>query len=83
MFTALLTACSDGSDKRGDLPGETYRAENVWTEYGIPHVTAQDWGSLGFGIGNAFAQQNFCSYMREIASWKTTSRARRPAFPIW
>jgi len=66
VFAALLTACSDGSDKRGLLPGETYRADIVWTEYGIPHVTARDWGSLGFGLGNAFARENFCVYMRDV-----------------
>jgi len=36
------------------------------TQYGIPHVTANDWGSLGFGYGYAFAQDNYCTLLREI-----------------
>lgn len=30
------------------------------TEYGIPHVLAGDYGSLGYGYGYAFAQDNLC-----------------------
>src|SRR3954447_16765947 len=31
------------------------------TEYGIPHITANDYGSLGYGYGYAFAQDNLCT----------------------
>jgi acyl-homoserine-lactone acylase len=30
------------------------------TEYGIPHVEAANYGDLGFGLGYAYAQDNFC-----------------------
>lgn len=30
------------------------------TRYGIAHVVASDWASLGFGTGYAFAEDNFC-----------------------
>ena len=36
------------------------------TSYGVPHVTAEDWGSLGYGYGYAFAQDNFCVVMKEV-----------------
>lgn len=36
--TLLLLGCSDSSDN----PPTGYNAEIVWTEYGIPHVTADD-----------------------------------------
>ncbi|MBT4520984.1 MAG: hypothetical protein HOC23_13365 [Halieaceae bacterium] len=73
----MLAACSDSSDNRVSAPAEpetpepveptfTYDAEIVWTEYGIPHITAQDWGSLGYGTGYAYAQENYCLAMREI-----------------
>lgn len=67
----ILTACSDGSDNirsdDGDAPeqGDGYSAEIVWTEYGIPHITADDYGSLGYGVGYAYARENFCTVMRE------------------
>lgn len=37
-----------------------YRAEIVRTTYGVPHVTAPDFGGLGYGEAYAFAQDNFC-----------------------
>jgi acyl-homoserine-lactone acylase len=68
LCTAILgSACSNSNDNpQTAASSSTYSADIVWTEYGIPHVTADDWGSLGFGVGNAFAQLNFCSYMRDV-----------------
>ncbi|MCX2973100.1 hypothetical protein EYC87_05800 [Halieaceae bacterium IMCC8485] len=76
ILSAFLIACSsDSSDRPAPVdpppvdppePELTYQAEVIWTEYGIPHITADDWGSLGYGAGYAFAEQNFCSYMREV-----------------
>jgi acyl-homoserine-lactone acylase len=69
----FLIACSDSSDRNDPVeppveppePELTYSAEIVWTEYGIPHVTADDWGSLGYGLGYAYANENYCTLMRE------------------
>lgn len=55
----VFSACGSGG-------GEKYEATIVRTEYGIPHITADDWGSLGFGDGYAYAQDNFCVLMREV-----------------
>lgn len=67
----FLQACSDsnndgpgGSIGPGDDP--VFAADIVWTEFGIPHVTADDWAGLGYGYGYAFARENFCVVMREI-----------------
>jgi acyl-homoserine-lactone acylase len=38
-----------------------YSAEVRRTSFGIPHVKANDYGSIGYGVGYAFAQDNFCS----------------------
>ena len=77
-LSLALVACSDSSDGEGNggNPGPgpgpgpgpelTYSAEIRRTEYGIPHVRAEDWGSLGYGFGYAYAQDNFCVTMREI-----------------
>ena len=46
---ALLTATMAQSK-----PG--YAVEIRRTSHGIPHITAKDYGSLGFGEGYAFAQ---------------------------
>jgi acyl-homoserine-lactone acylase len=61
----VITACSD-SNNRNDQPAKQYQASVVRTSYGIPHVTANDWGSLGYGYGYAFAQDNFCVLMKEV-----------------
>lgn len=47
-------------------PEPTYRAEIRRTEYGIPHVTAEDWAGLGYGYGYAYAQDRFCVAMAAI-----------------
>ncbi len=76
MLTVLLSlsllACSDSSDRRSAVvtvpdvePQITYTADIVWTEFGIPHITANDWGSLGYGNAYAYAQQNYCVIMKE------------------
>ncbi len=36
------------------------------TEYGIPHIVADDWGSLGFGQGFAFAEDRACTLLDQV-----------------
>jgi len=43
-----------------------YQAEIRRTSYGIPHITARDYGSLGFGEGYAFAQDHLCSLADQV-----------------
>lgn len=78
LVVALLGACSDIDIDTDNLetidpvvvepppPEFRYRASVTRTEYGIPHVSAEDWGSLGYGYGYAYAQDNYCVAMREI-----------------
>ncbi len=72
----FITACSDSSDRVSNQPVEppveppiepTFSAEVRRTEYGIPHIKANNWASLGYGYGYAYSQDNFCVTMREIA----------------
>jgi acyl-homoserine-lactone acylase len=51
----------------------SYHAEIRRTEFGVPHVLAHDWGSLGFGTGYAFAEDNLCV----MADTFVTVNARR------
>ncbi|MFV0275673.1 MAG: penicillin acylase family protein, partial [Parahaliea sp.] len=39
------------------------------------HVTANDWGSLGYGFGNAYAKENYCVVMREFERAAGRSRS--------
>jgi acyl-homoserine-lactone acylase len=43
-------------------------AQIVRTRYGIPHVTAADYASLGYGAGYAFAQDNVCLLADDIVT---------------
>ena len=54
-------------------PEPRYQATIRRTEYGIPHIQAEDWGSLGYGYGYAYAQDQFCVAMRGIVA--ATSRS--------
>ena len=66
VFT--VAACSDSDNNNtGDAAPTAYSAEIRRTEFGIPHIKAEDWGSLGYGYGYAYSQDNFCVTMREIA----------------
>jgi acyl-homoserine-lactone acylase len=65
----LLTGCGGGGgggSSNDEIIEFNYRAEITRTEYGIPHIKADDWGSLGYGYGYAYAQDNFCVVMREV-----------------
>ena len=57
---ALASACSDNKSDSKPLRESTYDAEIRRTEFGIPHIKAKDEGGLGFGVGYAYAQDNFC-----------------------
>ncbi len=56
------SACSDSGSGSRQLSAEIRR-----TEFGIPHVKASDWESLAFGYGYAYAQDDYCVTMHEIA----------------
>jgi acyl-homoserine-lactone acylase len=45
-----------------------YRAEIRRTAYGIPHILASDYGSLGYGYGYAFAQDNLCVMAERVVT---------------
>jgi acyl-homoserine-lactone acylase len=53
-----------------------YKAEIRETSYGIPHIKANNYGSGGYGVGYAFAQQNICTF----ANNNVTTSARRSKY---
>src|SRR5215210_5777169 len=66
----LLPASSALAAKTG------YRAEIRRTSGGVPHVKARDYGSLGYGYGFAYAQDQIC----EFADIVTTVSAQRSRY---
>ena len=76
-MSLVLVACGESDN---DIPpppnvpqepappaAPSFNASVTRTDFGIPHIRAEDWGSLGYGYGYAYAQDNFCVTMREIA----------------
>lgn len=45
-----------------------YSAEIRRTGFGVPHIKADSEGSLGFGLGYAYAQDNFCMFAEEMVT---------------
>jgi acyl-homoserine-lactone acylase len=48
------------------VPAPRYSADITRTTYGIAHIVAGDWGSLGFGQGYAFAQDRACTLIDQV-----------------
>ncbi|HWV26602.1 MAG TPA: penicillin acylase family protein [Aeromicrobium sp.] len=48
----------------------TYSATITRTEHGIPHIVADDWGSLGFGHGYATAETGICNLADTLLTGK-------------
>ncbi|WP_371194819.1 penicillin acylase family protein [Glaciecola sp. SC05] len=64
----LLSACSEKPTQIFDSVDETtaYSVEIKRSSFGIPHITANDYGSLGYGDGYASAQDHICNIAHSI-----------------
>jgi len=47
---------------------QNYSAEVRRTSFGVAHVKAADYGGIGYGVGYAFAQDNFCMAADEFVT---------------
>lgn len=85
VFALALGGCSSNDD---DDPGGTGTApppvatasridvEVARTSYGVPHVRAKDYRSLGYGLAYAYAQDNVCMFADTVL----TVRGERSQF---
>lgn len=61
------TAAAGGDDgDGGDVAGAGYTAELRRTSDGVAHITADDWGGLGFGQGWAYAEDRACTLLDQV-----------------
>lgn len=65
LLPLAIGACSDDGDTP---PRPVYEAEIRVTAHGLPHVQAADFGSLGFGIAQAYVRDNFCLVAEQLLS---------------
>lgn len=67
LLTLILSACS--SPRMAESPADENIDVNIrWTSYGIPHVKANDWRSLGYGFAYATATDGVCVIARDIVT---------------
>ncbi len=64
LIVPLFAGCLGAGDHVEDEPGVLIR----WTDYGIPHVKADDWYHLGLGAGFAAAEDNLCLIAEEYVT---------------
>jgi acyl-homoserine-lactone acylase len=65
---ALLAAFAAAATTAAFAQTTTYKAEIRRTSFGVPHVKATDYGSIGYGVGYSFAQDNFCMITDEFVT---------------
>ena len=63
LVAVLLLGCTPGPE----ATQHRYDVDIRWTSYGIPHVKADDWGSLGYGFAYATATDGVCVFAREVS----------------
>jgi acyl-homoserine-lactone acylase len=73
---AVALAVAAASAATGAFAQAKYTAEVRRTSFGIAHIKANDYGSVGYGVGYAFAQDNFCTMADELL----TVRAERAKY---
>src|SRR5690348_2502836 len=61
LAAPTIPALAGGGSSGGRTAHARYDVTITRTEYGIPHIVARDFGSLGYGYGYAFAQDNLCT----------------------
>lgn len=72
-FILFVAGCgSSGSSGTSS----TYRAEVQRTSYNVPHIIAENYKGLGYGLGYAYAQDNICL----LANTIITARGERSRF---
>ncbi len=76
LSVAQLSGQASAASATAAAAKPAYKATITRTEHGIPHVTASDFGSLGFGSGYAAAGTSICT----LADTVLTARGQRSRY---
>lgn len=75
MYPLVLIGCDGGSGSSSSPaevePSSTYQVDIRYTEFGVPHITAKDYGSLGYGAGYDQARNNMCTLSEQLVKLKS------------
>lgn len=73
---ALALACGPATPRQAPAPNPpSYQATIRWTGHRVPHIVADDLGSLAFGQGYAFARHHACVLADQVLEVRS-ERAR-------
>jgi acyl-homoserine-lactone acylase len=65
----VLFGCASHQTTSTDNFG-AYHARIMRTSDGVPHISANDFGSLGYGVGFAQAQDDLCTLADSFVTWR-------------
>lgn len=65
LLTALSSCCAMLSVASTPTEPSHYQANIRYTEYGVPHISAENYSSLGYGVGLAQATDNLCTLLEQ------------------
>ena len=60
----LLSGCASAPES--DTAAASFKTQIRWTSYGIPHVKADNWASLGYGFAYATATDGVCVVAHDV-----------------
>ncbi len=66
ISASVAVDAAGGASAPQASPRETYDVTIARDSFGVPHITAADWGSLSFGQGYAFAEDRACTLLDQI-----------------
>jgi acyl-homoserine-lactone acylase len=72
-----LLSCSSDHSAAESTAIAGYDTEIRWTSYGIPHVKANNWESLGYGFAYATATDAVCVIARDGQRQSISLHGRR------
>jgi len=64
VVLSALAGCEQSTGT--GAPPSKYRAEVIRTSFGVAHITANDFGSLGYGEGYAAAEDHVCNISHSL-----------------
>lgn len=65
LATPAIISCSN-NDNDNNSGSFTYDAQVRRTSFGIPHIKASDFGSMGYGYGYVHAEDNLCVLAEDL-----------------
>ncbi|BEL05884.1 N-acyl homoserine lactone acylase QqaR [Actinoplanes sichuanensis] len=68
VFGVVVAGAAVPSPASGTHHGGGYSALIRRASYGVPHITADDFGSLGFGVGYVQAEDNICVIAESVVT---------------